>query len=265
MPEIQVAQVGRFTGVRAGFGGDRPPVLLVHGAFSCPAQMQTLLVAFSERGYATYALALAGHGGAGSGSVHGKSIGDYVRDTVEAARLIGNPLVVGHSMGGLIATKVAESGAARAAVIIAAAPPAPVMVTRQSASTFIKLLPRVLSGTTITPPLAALQRLTLGNVDAAKRDSILSSFVPESGVAFRDMVLGRVRVDPDQLRCPVLAVYGDRDLLVPPWQMRAAAKRLRAVVMEPPGSGHALFEEPNGPAIVRDIVGWCDQVAASPA
>ena len=259
MSAIEAVQLGRFPGLLASASGDKPAVLLVHGAFSCPLQMTSLLLAFSQRGYPSYALALAGHDGPSSGIVHRKSIGDYVRDTAEAARLLANPFVVGHSMGGLIATKVAELGAARAAVLIAAAPPAPVMMTPQSAPTFIGLLPRLLAGATINPPLNALRRLTLTTVDEAKHSIILSTFVPESGVAFRDMMFGKCRVNPTLIRCPLLSVYGDQDRLVPSWQMRATAKRLGATVMERAGSGHVLFEEASGPAIVRDIIDWCDQ------
>src|SRR6185295_12439662 len=50
-------------------------------------------------------------------------LSDYVADALEVARTLKNPIVIGHSMGGLVAQKVAEAGACRAAVFLSAAPP----------------------------------------------------------------------------------------------------------------------------------------------
>jgi alpha-beta hydrolase superfamily lysophospholipase len=234
---------------------------MVHGAFSCPVQQRTLLVAFSNAGFPSYALALRGHSPGDAARIHGASVMDYVHDVRAMLPLVGErPIVVGHSMGGLITAKVVSMGGCRAGVLIAAAPTAPVRMTLPSAPTFLKLLPRVLMGATLDPPREALRRITLGNVAPEKHDNILNTFVPDSGVAFRDMVLGKIRVRRDDISCPLLAVFGDADLLVPPAQMRATARKLGATIHEHPGSGHAIFEEPNGPKIVGRIIAWCQGI-----
>ncbi len=257
--------LGPFEGLHAPGDASMPPVVLVHGAFSCPAQQLTLLRAFSGAGFPVCALALRGHTARDADRIRGASIMDYVSDVRAMIGLIGGtPIVVGHSMGGLITTKVVSMGGCRAGVLIAAAPTAPVRMTLPSAPTFLRLLPRVLMGSTLQPPLEALRRITLRNVAPAKHDGILSTFVPDSGVAFRDMVLGKIRVRRDDIRCPLLAVFGDSDLLVPPSQMRSTAHRLGATIHEYPGSGHAIFEEPNGPEIVGRIVAWCIAMSGSP-
>ena len=55
-----------------------------------------------------------------------------MEDALEVARALGNPVVIGHSMGGLLAQKMAEAGAVRAAVLLCAAPPRGILVTSPS-------------------------------------------------------------------------------------------------------------------------------------
>lgn len=59
---------------------------------------------FAENGYRCYALDLRGHGES-TGSVAGATMQDYVDDVHTAVQGLGlyNPIVIGHSMGGLIA------------------------------------------------------------------------------------------------------------------------------------------------------------------
>jgi pimeloyl-ACP methyl ester carboxylesterase len=121
---------------------------------------------------------------------------------------------------------------------------------------FARLLPRILLGATVRPPREDLRRISLFNVDASLQEQILDTFVPESGVALRDMILGRTRVDPRAMRVPLLYLFGRKDRLVRAGQMRAAANRLGATVREYPDSGHALFVEPGGEQVVQDMIDW---------
>ena len=78
----------------------------------------------AQRGYESHAMNLRGHHGSRPVRDIGKvSLGDYVADALEVAAALKNPIVIGHSMGGLIAQKVAEAGKCRATVLIASAPP----------------------------------------------------------------------------------------------------------------------------------------------
>lgn len=64
---------------------------------------------FAKQGFAVYALDLRGHGKSG-GTVEGATMQNYVEDvrTITDHFQLDNPLVVGHSMGGLIALMYAS-------------------------------------------------------------------------------------------------------------------------------------------------------------
>src|SRR5215208_5956579 len=97
----------------------RPPILFVHGMFVGGWVWENYLRYFAERGYPGYALTLRGHeGGATVMDLGRVSLHDFVEEAVAAARALpaspagagapggDRPVVMGHSMGGLIAQKV---------------------------------------------------------------------------------------------------------------------------------------------------------------
>ncbi len=96
----------------AGELSDRPPLLFVHGAF-CGAWIwaEHFLPFFAERGWRALAVSLRGHGrSAGRRRLDGFGIGDYVADVAEAAAgLDPPPVVVGHSMGAVVAQRFAQT------------------------------------------------------------------------------------------------------------------------------------------------------------
>ena len=255
---IQPLQLGNFKGLHAPGQPGRTPVLCVHGAFSCPEQLQPLLESFGAAGFPAYAFPLRGHG-AGD-RVDGARIADYVMDVLAMIRQLGAPpVLVGHSMGGLVVLKVAETGNCRGAVLVAAAPPVAVRPTPSSLSVFAKLLPKILLGATIAPPLEDLRRISLRQVEASMQQRILDTFVPESGAALRDIMLGAVSVDPLKVKVPLLYLIGAKDRLVPAGQMRAAARRYGGTVREYADGGHSLFVEPQGEQVKRDMLEWVSQ------
>ena len=105
-------------------GDDRPPLLLIHGMFGGAWQFTDWQHRLAKRGRSSVAIDLRGHGASGTVADIGcVSLNDYVEDALAAARALGTPAVVGHSMGGLIAQKLAEKNAVSAAVLVCSAPP----------------------------------------------------------------------------------------------------------------------------------------------
>jgi len=88
----------------------KPPMLFIPGYFASAWVYESYLPFFADRGYAGFALNLRGREGSAlpSGTMLGRvSINDFIDDARQVARWLterlSRPIVVGHSMGGLIA------------------------------------------------------------------------------------------------------------------------------------------------------------------
>ncbi len=98
-----------------------PPLLFVHGSFS-DARLwdEYFLPYFAENGYETHAFSLRGHGRSeGRDRLHIWRLADYVADLAQAvADLSHPPLVIGHSMGGMVVQKYLESSPSVAGMVL---------------------------------------------------------------------------------------------------------------------------------------------------
>jgi len=87
------------------------PLLLVHGAWHGAWCWQEHFIPYLARaGYAVYAPSLRGHGDSpGRDRLRRTGIGHYVQDVAAvAAALPAAPVLIGHSMGGLVVQKYLE-------------------------------------------------------------------------------------------------------------------------------------------------------------
>jgi pimeloyl-ACP methyl ester carboxylesterase len=106
-------------------GEAKDPILFVHGAGHAAWCWDNWMVAAAGAGHPAYALSLAGHGSS-PGSLYRSTLGSYVEDVMRTiASLPSPPVIVGHSLGGLIVQKVLERYPARAGVLVAPIPGRP--------------------------------------------------------------------------------------------------------------------------------------------
>lgn len=219
----------------------------------------------AARGWTSYAIDLRGRGaGALVPRIGRLSVRDYVVDAIagarEVARLHGTaPAVIGHSMGGFLAQKVAEGGEAAAVVLLCSAPPRGIpvihweLVRRLGKPRY--LLPILLSGTLRIAHEDA-DALILNRVVPEARGAIHDRFSPDSGRAGRELALGIVGVDAARVRCPVLAIATGDDRFVPPRVGRAIARRYDAGFRLFPQNAHFPLSEPGAEGIRVAIDGW---------
>src|SRR6185436_6652605 len=120
--------------LRAGPGGAGPagearrmksPVVLIHGAFCGPWSLQGLQQKFERCGYSCTAPALRFHDRARPPpALATTGLADYAADLEDEVRALRSPpILVGHSMGGLMAQQVAAR--TKVAALILLAPSAP--------------------------------------------------------------------------------------------------------------------------------------------
>ena len=106
----------------------RSPIVMIHGAFCGGWCFEDFVPEFEARGFACHAPDLrfhvSGPARAPDPRLAQTSIADYTRDMEELiAGLPEPPVIVGHSMGGLIGQQLAAKGLARSLVLLASGAP----------------------------------------------------------------------------------------------------------------------------------------------
>lgn len=234
---------------------------MIHGMFAGAWMWENYQARFASRGFETHAMQLRGHGDdAGSFDIGGVSLDDYVVDATGAAARLDRPVVVGHSMGGLIAQKVAEAGLARLLVLVSAAPPRGIpVVSWQLLRRQLRYVPSLLFSRPMVPNRADADALMFNRTPPRDRDEQFSRLVPDSGRAGRELSLGIPKVDEDRVRVPVLVVTGLDDQFVVPRVARALARKYSAELAEYPGHAHHIITEPGWEQPCDDIISWIEK------
>lgn len=239
-------------------GASRPPVLFVHGYFATATVFTQWLSFFAERGIPAYAVNLRGRAGSRPGIDLGRaSIADFADDASAVARHLGTPLVVGHSMGGLIAQRLAERGDVRAAALVSPAPPRGITVlSPRLAIKQLKYLPAILGSRLVVPNREDLREIVLNRVPRELQDAVLDEMVPDSGLAGREMSILGVPIERSRVKCPILVVGAEDDRFIPKSIAERVARRYDAPIHIMPAHGHMSVVEPGWEVVADTVERW---------
>lgn len=238
----------------------RPPVLFVHGIFADAREWAEWLPFFAGRGFPAFAVNLRGRSGSRIGTDLGNvSVDDYVDDAAEIARYLGRPIVIGHSMGGLIAQRLAELGIVRTAILLTPAPPRGIrLFTFRLAIKQLKYLPQILRNQVIQPNTEDLRQLAMNCAPPDVQARAISELVPDSGRAGRELSLAGVPVDVAKVLCPMFVIAAEKDRFVPARIVEKIAKRYGALYKVIPGHSHIVNMEPGWQDLAGEIARWLE-------
>ena len=236
------------------------PVLCLPGLFAGSWVFERLLPQIAERGYPASAMSYRGHPPlAPMRSIGRQSLTDFVLDAGAAARRLDRPIVIGHSLGGLVALLLARDNLIRAAVLVSPAPPRGINIL--SPAILVRMahyLPALLLSRPFLPSHAHLNALVLNRVPVSERAAIRDRLVPDSGRAAREISLGVHTVPPHAMRTPALVVGAEHDRFIPLDTARRVAARYGAPLHVAMGHGHFLFSEPGWEIQAKVILDWID-------
>lgn len=235
-----------------------PAVVFVHGIFVDGSIWSAWLEHFAAHGFAAYAVHLRGRAGSMPGIDVGRaSMDDFTDDVRTVMQAVGARIVIGHSMGGLIAQRLAARGEADAAVLITPAPPRGIsVVTPKLALIQLRYLPAILRAKALHPGREDLRKMVMNRLPAAMQDEVLDRMLPDSGLASREMSVTGVPVDAARVRCPMLIVASGDDLFIPPHIVRRIAKRYGVDVITAEQHGHLVVIEPGWEQLAGLIEAW---------
>lgn len=234
----------------------KTPVLFVHGAGHGAWCWQHWLTAAADAGHPAYAVSLSGHGGSG-GSLFKSSLGTYADEVIRtAASLSRQPVIVGHSLGGLVVQRVIARYPAHAAVLVAPIPARPGVLTlaaiaRQHPGDAL----RILAGGSL--PMREDYMFEELEPDAAS--GYASQCGPESPWA-QFQVLLHLPSPPPRGEAPVLVLGSPDDSLISIMDVRDTARRYDAELIEFPGIGHDLMLDRRWTEPAEAMLGWIDSI-----
>ena len=246
------------------------PLVLIHGMWCNGEHMARLDQLFSARTYDCRRLTLPAHtpGPGQAGAVAALSIRDYVKaakDFVAAQNFTQPPVLVGHSMGGLIAQILATQMWPAALVLLTPASPRginalhpkvlPVGLPLFSRFAFWKRAHQP------TPERA--RRYVVNGLHSSHQERIIASLVQESGRAASEIVFWwadgqrSTEVDAAAMQCPVYVVSAGRDFLTPASVVKKVASRYaNATYRHWRDRGHWVIDDLDTEDMVHEIDGW---------
>ncbi|MTI14625.1 alpha/beta hydrolase [Sansalvadorimonas verongulae] len=246
----------------------RPPIVFIHGMWGTPSVWHNFRDFFLQQGYEVHTPALRHHHTAQNLNDVGRlSIRDYVEDLSSFIEsLPDKPLLIGHSMGGLLALLLAGKGLGRGAVLLAPAAPAGLLAIRYSVlKTFAAILmKRGFWRTAHKPsPKAAAYGLFNRQPDEVQV-AHYQDMVFESGRAACEIAFWwldphkstRVESTPD---IPMLVVAGKEDRLTSVSTCYKTADRYGASFHLFNDHAHELHSEPGWERIAEQIAIWIDR------
>ena len=263
----RVESSGRLELLQCGPDAEgEPPLLFLHGAFTgawCWAEH--FMPYFARAGFCCYALSMRGHGaseGRERMSLHG--IRHYVDDLAEAIEHIvehvgAAPVLVGHSMGGLVVQKYLEQAELPAVVLVASVPPHGLVPASMSLAL---LKPQLLSELNAllyqrrASVDALRQALFSGPIAADRLQRYYTLMQPESPRAIWDMALFDLP-QTWRMQVPRMLILGaELDVMVPPQQVEACARAYGTEAEIFPGIGHAMMLDCGWQRVADRILDW---------
>ena len=246
----------------------RPPLLFVPGAFAGGWMWEdTFLPFFAERGFDTYAMSFRAHGRQGW-PLHSLGLEAFVSDLAYVVeRLPAAPVLVGHSLGGLVAYEYARDHELPAVVMFSAVPPDGTLRSFARLARLDALSAVKMAAMSVFPPIRMLGSPPKGVYSERVPGETARAFTrrlrPESWRVLSEvLVRPRARVRP--LDVPVYAVGATGDHLVPDCEVRRTARALGAPCRIFEGFSHPPFVEPGWAAIPEDIAGWIGTTVGPP-
>ena len=227
---------------------------MVHGAFVGGWSFERFRKPFRAAGHRVLTPDLRGHGvGEPREAVIGLSMRDYARDVAElCGRLEAPPILIGHSMGGLVAMMAAHQVPPRALVLLAPSPPWGLAgwCVEEAVTAFGAQMASLLSNGAVDPSPTLMRHQSLPRMSEAEAAPILARMRPESARAVGEVLnwwldpFMTTSLPPGPLLAPSLLISGEADQIHPPSSGRLVAERIGAGFETIPGMSHWLLSEP---------------------
>lgn len=246
-------------------------IVMVHGVNCGGWCFDPFRAVFEARGFECLTPDLIGHGADKANGIQkltGVGISDYrtqMRDLVAA--LPKKPILLGHSLGAVIAQQLAAEGLAEKLVLASPAPRAGILPSTDGQKQLCQDLMSLGAFWTraFDPNFEIASAISLNRLPPDRQRQVFEAFGPESGRALFELFFwmfdrtAAAAVDTAAVACPVLTLSGTEDNVVP----LAAAKETADAYPGSPfwaleGHAHMLVVEEGADEIAGRIADWLE-------
>lgn len=234
----------------------RPALVFVHGSMQGGWCYSHWLKAAHAAGVAAVAADVRGHGGLPTEDLVTAGFNEYGDDVAAIAQTFAAPpVLLGHSMGGLMVGVAASRTPVSGLVLLTPSPPANLPGAKAVTP---------VDETRPVPPAdeKTVREKFLPNHTGQDISAMLARQCPESSVATNDRYKLRVAVDVEKIDCPALCIAAGRDwpLTHPPGQDAAVGDFYGAENVNLPDAAHCLMIDVDWRPGLDCILEWYNRV-----
>ncbi|MEM7372454.1 MAG: alpha/beta hydrolase [Bacteroidota bacterium] len=239
-------------------------ILFVHGAWhGAWCWDKHFMDFFSNNGYACYALNLSKHDKPGKiKGINRLGLQDYVSDLETAVRsLPQKPIIIAHSMGGIILQKYLERNDCKKGVLLASVPPYGVIKTTlkflfRTSYSWLYLLTLNLYGLVNSPKKSKWAFFSKNLEDNLVKD-YTEKMCSESYKAFLNMLIPNVKINY-HLKIPLLVLGAENDQIFSVKDIQNTARKYNTESIIFENMAHDMMLEANHNEVSNKILEWLD-------
>ncbi|HIF18261.1 MAG TPA: alpha/beta fold hydrolase [Cycloclasticus sp.] len=244
----------------------KTPILFIHGAnMAAWCWNEKFMPYFSELGHPTYAVDLRGHGkSSGQEQLSSNSIADYVNDIERVIAEIGEPpILIGHSLGGLIVQKYIEFNTVPACILLASVPSdglvPSIMDLFLNPNFFMQNNLSQLFGTLFSPVDVTRKSIFSGDVEDDVVIRYCTEMQPSSPKALMDTLWLGLPTKKNPFKIPMLSLGADEDTFFRPAQIRKTAEAYNADYINMKNTSHAMMLDSHWQESADAINTWLEK------
>jgi pimeloyl-ACP methyl ester carboxylesterase len=238
------------------------PLLFVHGTgHGAWCWDENFLPYFAAHGFSSHAISLRGHGASeGKENLKWTSISDYVSDVFQVASGFPKmPVVIGHSLGGLVAAKFLEKHSAPAGILVAPSPSEGMFrlgfeLQFKHPWLFTKVAFKQDYAVMFSTPRLAKKFLFSADADDKKIAEYTKRFGKESYRAALEMIYNLPK--PHKIKTPLLVLGAENDALIASKKIEKTARAFNADYKIFPGMAHDLMLERDWQTVADFMIDW---------
>ncbi len=257
------------------------PILFIHGAFSTSDIWAGFTPFFEKRNFSPICINLFPEYRVKDNPSAELSIlclNDYLEACIQKIHEIHKefgeePIIIGHSMGGLLAQKLAEKSIGAAAVFLTPAAPADcAIINYKTGFTMLNILLQNNPKIAYKPWIIGTKWGILNCVPKEAHEAMIDALVYESGQVLNDIAFAKkdihrtAIIDETQIGIPTLTIGAVLDRTCTIESVRKIGQKYSRIggdYKEYPDNGHMIQLEINKEQIANDVIDWIEERANS--